>query len=105
MFVFPSTVVRFEVGTIVVEEPRNHFQPKSIGKRFENFPVNMGIVKTFHPSIEEFPNTNGFKVYTIAFKFMNSPADYWHFENEEQRDEEYNRLIELTCKETEHVNV
>jgi len=105
MFVFPSTVVRFHIGTVAVEGPRLQFQSKSIGQGFENFPINMGIVKTFHPSIEEFPNINGFKVYTITFKFMDSSADYWHFENAEQRNDEYNRLIELTCKETEYGNV
>jgi len=99
MFVFPLTIERFKIGTIVVEDPLGHFKPVPINQSYENYPINAGIVKTFHTSFAELRQSGNLKVYTIVFYFIDGEYDHWHFENEEQRDEEYNRLIGLLCKE------
>jgi hypothetical protein len=91
--------MHFEIGTIVVENPVGYFQSHPVNQSYENYPINVGIVKTFHPSFAELCNADGLKVYTIVFYFIDGERDLWHFENEEQRDEEYNRLIDLVCKD------
>jgi len=96
-------IKNFYLGDIVVKDPHTqHCSVVSLHRSYENLPINLWNVKTFCVGYEDFSLIPNFKVYKIIFTFVDEEYESWFFENEKDRDTEYNRLIELTCKETDH---
>jgi hypothetical protein len=99
MFIYPEKVKKFYIGDIVISEGSQRVV-RNINRHYSNIPINMRLVTTFYPSQESIyngrlraANHDYGKLYLIKFYFDNSPSISWHFESEEERDREFNRLL------------
>jgi len=103
MFILPKTT-KFTLGTFTVRTPGGNpeIRPVVINKTYNNIPVNISLVETLgkgHRNNSQVPEAT---VYTIGFYFSQG-SKAWYFETKEERDKEYDCLLNIGTDENGNV--
>ena len=100
MYVYPEKVTEFRISEIVVEQ-HGRYTPVGVYQTYRNLPINLRNTKTFYPSSEAATreHKDACTLFTIIFDFIDGTKQTWHFEKEEDRDEEHARLISKLTEE------
>jgi len=99
MYVYPKKITSFKTGGQEIVEDGSQRRIKTMPViNYRNDPINMGLVKTFFAAIEKINNLGDDvgELYVIRFCFLKDADCIWHFENKEDRDEEFKQLLEQT---------
>lgn len=97
MFILPEKET-FYIGDVVVTTGTMH-QAVPVCRRYNNFPLNIKRMISFKKSEFEIVRVN-LKIYSIDFWVNENAKETWYFETEEDRDREYEKLLQLYAGKT-----